>query len=227
MNGKDLSCGAASGLKTIKNPIKLARKVMEQTDHVWLAGEGAERFAKEQEVETVEHSYFFTQRRYDQYLEALREGKVMQDHSGGAYLDRSEGTDKKGTVGCVAIDQYGNLAAATSTGGRTNKRVGRVGDSPVIGAGTYANDICAVSATGWGEKFIKYCVANTINCLMEYKGLSLQEAADYVVHKKLDPDDGGVVCVSKDYEIAMPYNTIGMFRAATSHRGDTIVKIWE
>jgi beta-aspartyl-peptidase (threonine type) len=225
MNGNDMSCGAASGLKSVKNPIKLARKVMEKTCHVWLAGEGAERFAKEQDIEFADLSYFFTQRRYDQYLDALRQNKVVQDHSGS--LDRSEGTDKKGTVGCVAVDQYGNLAAATSTGGRTNKMFGRVGDSPIIGAGTFANDICAVSGTGWGEKFIKHSVAHHINCLIEYKNMSLQEAADFVVHKKLDVDDGGVVAVSKDYEIAMPYNTIGMFRASASHNSETIVKIWE
>jgi beta-aspartyl-peptidase (threonine type) len=228
MNGKNMSCGATSGIKTVKNPIKLARKVMENTSHVWLAGKGAEKFAREQDLECVEQSYYFTQRRYNQYLEALKEGKVMQDHSGGHHHDLNEGTDKKGTVGCVAIDRWGDLAAATSTGGRTNKMVGRVGDSPVIGAGTYANNhTCAVSGTGWGEKFIRSCVAHHINCLMEYKDMSIQEASEFVVHKKLDPDDGGVVCVSKNYEIAMPYNTLGMFRASSSHRGDTVIKIWE
>jgi beta-aspartyl-peptidase (threonine type) len=226
MDGSNLKCGAVSGLKTVKNPIKLARKVMENTPHIWLAGEGAEKFAKTQkDIEFVDQSFFFTQHRYDQYLEARREDKVIQDHS---VIDEDESTDKKGTVGCVAIDQYGNLAASTSTGGRTNKMVGRVGDSPIIGAGTYANnETCAISATGWGEKFIRHCVAHNINCLMEYKGLSLKEASEYMVFKKLDEGDGGLVGVSKDYEIAMPFNSPGMFRAATSHKGDTIVKIWE
>ncbi|KAL0487381.1 L-asparaginase/beta-aspartyl-peptidase [Acrasis kona] len=245
MNGSDLKCGATSGLKHIKNPVILARKILEDCPHCWLASEGAEEFARGKKLEFVDQSYYFTETRFKQLQEALKDNTIRQDHS---YIPKvmtpnelsnqeeiklfkhmfEIKKNKMGTVGCVAIDSDGNLAAATSTGGRTNKMAGRVGDTPTIGAGTYANNkTCAVSGTGWGEKFMNILVAHDIHCLMDYKEMTLQDAADLVVMKKLDPGDGGVVAVSHDYEIAMPFNCPGMFRAAADHKGLNIVKIWE
>lgn len=213
----DGNCGACSGLTTIKNPIKLASCIMKNTQHIWLAGRGAEEFAEHMNVERVPKDYFYTERRHEQLKEALRNHCVVLDHSG-----------KMSTVGCVAIDNYGELAVATSTGGMTNKMVGRIGDTPIIGAGTYADkNTCAVSATGIGEKFMKICVAHLVSCLMEYKGMSLDEACKIVVEEKLSKGDGGVIAVGKDYSISMPYNSDGMFRACSDHNGRYEVKIWE
>ena len=213
MDGRDLSAGAVAGLKTVKNPISLARLVMERSPHVFLVGEGAEAFATEMKVERVDPKYFFTQRRWDQLQEALKKEKEEKP---------------KGTVGAVALDQHGNLAAATSTGGMTNKRFGRLGDVPVIGAGTYANNkTCAISGTGWGEKFIRNTVAHDISALMEYAGLSLQQAADRVIHQKLQPDDGGVIGVARDGSIALVFNSEGMYRGAADSNGRFEVRIWE
>lgn len=218
MNGRDLSAGAVALLKTVKNPISLARMVMERSPHVFLAGEGAERFADAMKVERVDQKYFHTQRRWDQLQEALRK-------------EREEGLSpryKFGTVGVAALDRHGDLAAGTSSGGLTNKRFGRLGDVPVIGAGTYANNrTCAISATGWGEKFIRYTVAHDISALMEYGGLSLQEAAERVIHGKLEKGDGGVVGVARDGSIAMVFNSEGMYRGAADGKGRFEVKIWE
>jgi beta-aspartyl-peptidase (threonine type) len=212
MDGRDLSCGSVAALKTVKNPISLARLVMEKSPHVFMVGDGAEKFADEMKVERVEPSWFDTERRRAQLEEALKK-------------EREE--KPKGTVGAVALDVHGNLAAATSTGGMTNKRFGRLSDVPVIGAGTYANNrTCAVSATGWGEKFIRHTVAHDISALMEYRGLSVQQAADEVIHKKLDPDDGGVVAVSKDGGIALVFNSEGMYRGAADSAGRFEVAIW-
>lgn len=214
MDGRDLSCGSVAGVKTVKNPISLARMVKERTQHVFLVGEGADKFAEEMKVERVGQDYFFVQRRYDQLQEELRKEKEPEK-------DRD-------TVGAVALDSHGNLAAATSTGGMTNKRWGRLGDVPVIGAGTYANNrTCAISATGVGEEFIKHTVAHDISALMEYRGLSLQQAADEVVHRKLKPGDGGVIGVSKDGAIALVFNSEGMYRGAADSSGRFEVKIWE
>ena len=218
MNGRDLSCGSVAALKTVKNPVSLARLVMERSPHVFLVGEGAERFADEMKVERVDPKYFFTQRRWDQLQEELKQEREA----------KPAGAEKHGTVGAVALDTHGDLAAATSTGGLTNKRFGRLGDVPVIGAGTYANNrTCAISSTGIGEEFIKYTVAHDISSLMEYGGMTLQQAADRVIHQKLKPGDGGVIGVSHDGSIALVFNSDGMFRGAADSGGRFEVKIWE
>ena len=213
IDGRDLSCGSVAGLKTVRHPISLARLVKERSPHVFLVGDGAEAFATEMKVERVENSWFDTPKRRQQLDEALR---------------KEQEAKPKGTVGAVALDQHGNLAAATSTGGMTNKRWGRLGDVPIIGAGTYANNkTCAISATGWGEKFIRNTVAHDISALMEYAGLSLQQAADRVIHSKLEKDDGGVIGVAHDGSIALVFNSEGMYRGATDSNGRFEVKIWE
>jgi L-asparaginase / beta-aspartyl-peptidase len=214
MDGRDLSCGAVAGLQTVRNPISLARLVKERSPHVFLVGEGAEAFAAEMGVERVANSWFDTPKRHEQWQEALRK--------------EQEEAKPKGTVGAVALDRHGNLAAATSTGGMTNKRWGRLGDVPVIGAGTYANNkTCAISATGWGEKFIRNTVAHDISALMEYAGLSLQQATDRVIHGKLEKGDGGVIGVARDGSIALVFNSEGMYRGAADSNGRFEVKIWE
>lgn len=213
MDGRTLACGSVAALKTVKNPISLARLVMEKSPHVFMVGEGAEKFADQVKVERVAQDYFHTPRRHEQWREALRKEKDEKD---------------KDTVGAVALDVHGNLAAATSTGGMTNKRFGRLGDVPVIGAGTYANNrTCAISATGWGEEFIKHTVAHDISALMEYAGLTLRQAADRVIHQKLKPGDGGVIGVSRDGSIALVFNSEGMYRGAADSTGRFEVKIWE
>ena len=216
MDGRNLACGSVAALKTVRNPISLARAVMEKSPHVFMVGEGAEKFAAEMKVERVAPSYFDTPKRYEQLREALR-------------AEEKEKEEKdKDTVGAVALDVHGNLAAATSTGGMTNKRFGRLGDVPVIGAGTYANNkTCAVSATGWGEEFIKHTVAHDISALMEYGGLTLQQAADRVIHQKLKPGDGGVIGVARDGSIALVFNSEGMYRGAADSTGRFEVRIWE
>jgi beta-aspartyl-peptidase (threonine type) len=213
MDGRDLSCGSVAGLKTVKNPISLARLVKERSPHVFLVGEGAETFAADMKVERVPNTYFDTPKRREQWQAALAKEKEAKP---------------KGTVGAAALDQHGNLAAATSTGGMTNKRWGRLGDVPVIGAGTYANNkTCAISATGWGEKFIRNTVAHDISALMEYAGLTLQQAADRVIHQKLEKDDGGIIGVARDGSIALVFNSEGMYRGAADSNGRFEVKIWE
>lgn len=215
MDGRDLSCGAVSGLKTVKNPIKLARKVMTDSPHIFFVGDGAEQFATEMGLERVDPEYFFVQRRYDAW-----QAKVARDKAAQA--------DKHGTVGAVALDREGNLAAATSTGGLTDKRFGRVGDVPVIGAGTYANNrTAAISCTGYGEQFIRNTVAHDVSAVMEYKGLSLEAAANEVIHGKLNEGDGGLIAVGHDGSIALVFNSAGMFRGAADSAGRFEVGIWE
>lgn len=222
MNGATLEAGAVAGVKTVKSPIALARLVITETPHVLLAGAGADAFAKEQGVELVENSYFDTDRRKKQ-LDRAQE-KSSANLTSPEYFDE----EKMGTVGCVVLDSKGNLAAGTSTGGMTNKKHGRVGDSPIIGAGTYANNnSCAVSATGTGEEFIRYSVAYRISALMEMKGKTLAEAGDHVIHNVLQPGDGGVITVDKYGNIHIPYNSKGMFRASADANGLNQVKIWE
>lgn len=220
MYGKDLSAGAVSGIRNVRNPVQLARRVMEQSGHVLLCGAGAETFARLQGLPFEDDAYFYTQQRYDQWQQALKEDRVQLDHS-----------DKKfGTVGAVALDMHGDMAAATSTGGMTNKRYGRMGDSPIPGAGTYANNAtCAISCTGHGELFIRSVVAYDISCLMEYKGLSLKEACDIVVHDKLVKigGEGGLVAIDKDGNIEMPFNSEGMYRACMSSTGRHDVLIYK
>jgi len=208
MDGSNLSTGAVTLIKRVKNPITLARHVMEKTPHVLLGGEGAEKFAEEMGLEIVENNYFDTENRQNQL--------------------KKEKEKVKGTVGCVALDLHGNLAAATSTGGRTNKMPGRIGDSPLINAGTYANNkTCAVSGTGIGEEFIRHTVAYNVSALMEFKGMNLKEAADEVVFKMLKKDDGGIIAVDKDGNFAAPFSTLGMYRGAANSDGLFEVKIWE
>jgi beta-aspartyl-peptidase (threonine type) len=211
MDGSDLEAGAVAGVTDIKNPISAARAVMEQSVHVMLAGEGASQFAAEKGLEIVDPSYFYTPESYQKLHRELQD-------------------KKHGTVGCVALDKSGNLAAGTSTGGMTNKRYGRVGDSPVIGAGTYANNnTCGVSATGHGEYFIRYSAAHDISALMEYKGMTVEEAATEVVMKKLKEagGNGGVICLDKDGHPAMIFNTTGMFRAYGNSDGERMVAIFK
>ena len=213
MDGRDRSCGAVAGVRTIRNPISLARKVMTETPHVLLATDGAERFADEMQVERVEPGYFDTDHQYERWQRVLAAANQLQAES--AEQDR-----KMGTVGCVVLDKYGNLAAGTSTGGLTNKRYGRVGDSPIVGAGTYAdNNTCAVSCTGVGEHFIRNAIAFDVSARIAYKGDSLGEAVHAIIHHKLQPDMGGIIAVSKTGEIAMDFNTPGMFRGAADSHG--------
>ncbi|OYU97666.1 MAG: beta-aspartyl-peptidase [Bacteroidetes bacterium B1(2017)] len=212
MDGKTLEAGAVSGVSKIRNPIKLARIIKEKSGHVFLCGSEAEVFAKTQGVLFETDDYFYTEERYQQWQDVKHTDTYQMDHS-----DKLETGEKKfGTVGAVALDSYGNLAAATSTGGMTNKRFGRVGDSPMIGAGTYANNnTCAISCTGHGEYFIRAVVAYDISCLMEYKGLSLKEACEYVVKDKLVKfgGEGGLIAIDTVGNIELPFNSEGMYRA--------------
>jgi beta-aspartyl-peptidase (threonine type) len=233
MDGKTLKAGAVAGVTVVKSPITLARTVMEASEHVMLAGKGAEQFARERGLEIVDPSYFYTETRFKQLNKAKEEEKVQLDHSGDkGSLDENIFTEgnKFGTVGAVALDAFGNLAAGTSTGGMTNKRWGRIGDAPVIGAGTYANNqTCAVSATGHGEFFIRSVVAYDISALMEYKGISLKQAADEVVMKKLVQrgGEGGVIAVDAKGNVAMPFNSEGMYRGYIKADGKPTVLIYK
>jgi beta-aspartyl-peptidase (threonine type) len=233
MDGATLKAGAVAGVKRIKNPISLARLVMEKSPHVLMAREGAEAFAKQNGVELVDPKYFFTEKRWKELQEAKKaeEQKSNTNKTTDRKPNPSKSSEKKfGTVGAVALDKAGNLAAGTSTGGMTNKRFGRVGDSPIIGAGTYANNrTCAVSATGHGEYFIRSVVAYDISALMEYKGVSLKEAADTVVMDKLVKlgGEGGVIAIDKDGNIAMPFNSAGMYRGYVDSSGKVVVEIYK
>ena len=219
MSGKGLEAGAACGISHVKNPVKLARAIMDHSEHVILCGAGAEQFARTQNLAFEDDAYFYMEQRYQQWQEALKEGRVQLDHS-----------DKKfGTVGAVAFDLQGNLAAATSTGGMTNKKFGRIGDSPVPGAGTYANNnTCAISCTGHGELFLRCVVAYDISCLMEYKGISLKEACDVVVYDKLVKigGEGGLIAIDKLGNIEMPFNSDGMYRACRNSAGRNEISIY-
>lgn len=223
MDGSDLNAGAVAGVHNIRNPILLARKVMTDSKHVMLGGEGAETFARENGIEFAEDAYFHTEYRWQQLekARAAREGNT-------ASLSKTP-DQWFSTVGAVAVDSSGNLAAATSTGGMTNKRWGRIGDSPIIGAGTYAdNRSCAVSATGHGEFFIRATVARDICSRLQYNGVSLQEAADTVINQVLVEmgGDGGVISIDAAGNIAMPFNTAGMYRASVDKTGKVFVGIY-
>ncbi|MFM9944712.1 MAG: isoaspartyl peptidase/L-asparaginase family protein [Bacteroidia bacterium] len=224
MEGQHLRAGAVSSVQNIKNPVKLARAVMDQSEHVFLTASGALEFAKAKHIEMADDDYFFVQNRYDQWQSVKDTDQYNLDHV--AKLN-----DKKfGTVGAVALDSFGNLAAATSTGGMTNKKYGRVGDSPIIGAGTYANNTtCAISCTGHGELFIRSVVAYDISCLMEYKGLSLKQACDIVVYDKLVniKGEGGLVALDKSGNIELPFNSEGMYRASINSKGEVFVEIYK
>ncbi|HVF81405.1 MAG TPA: isoaspartyl peptidase/L-asparaginase [Flavisolibacter sp.] len=230
MNGKDLSAGAIAEVTNIKNPVSAARAVMEKSGHIFLVGRGAEEFALLYGLETAEPEYFFTEERWNA-LQRVRDEdptKTELDHGSGKATLKKLKEEKFGTVGAVALDVSGNMAAATSTGGMTNKKWGRVGDSPLIGAGTYANDLCAISCTGWGEYFIRLCVAKSVADLIEYKGYSLRKAAAEMILKKLPQSggDGGLIAVDRAGNIAMPFSTEGMYRGYIKGNGKTVVKIY-
>ena len=210
MNGADLNAGASSGTMHVKNPITLANAIMTKSDHVFLSGSGAEEFAKKENLDMVEQDYFYTEFRFNQL-------KKMKDDS------------KFGTVGCVAMDKKGNLVAGTSTGGMTNKKWGRIGDSPIIGAGTYANNnTCAVSCTGSGEYFMRSVVAYDVSALIEYEKLSLKDAVSKIIHKKLPAigGDGGLIAIDNKGNIAMDFNTPGMYRASINKNGEKVIEIY-
>ncbi len=232
MDGATLNAGAVTGVQRIKNPIDLAVSVMDDSPHVMLSGQGAETYAQERGFELVDPSYFYTERRFQSLQRIKDKEKTELDHDTKvAHAEDPFIKDSKfGTVGCAALDKNGNLAAGTSTGGMTNKRWNRIGDAPIIGAGTYANNAtCAVSSTGWGEFFIRAMVAHDISALMEYKGLTLQEAAREVIQKKVPAlgGDGGIVAIDKDGNVAMEFNTAGMYRAHMNAADELIVKIYK
>jgi beta-aspartyl-peptidase (threonine type) len=249
MEGKTLKAGAVAGLRHVKNPINLARAVMEKSPHVMMIGNGAEQFAKEQNIELVDEKYFFTQERWDALQKVIKQEKekqiqtpkpeksiqspkskvqVLKTEMPQSVLENPY--NKFGTVGAVALDKDGNLTAGTSTGGMTYKKYGRVGDVPIIGAGTYANnETCAVSATGWGEFFIRLGVARDISALMEYNAMPIQQAADRVIKQKLQNlgGDGGIIAIDKYGNMAVSFNSEGMYRAYIDGSGKPVVEIYK
>ncbi|MEO6290680.1 MAG: isoaspartyl peptidase/L-asparaginase [Ginsengibacter sp.] len=228
MDGRNLDAGAIAGVRNIRNPIELAEEVMMHSGHVFLSGKGANDFAIKQGIKLEPDEYFYSEYRYDQWRE-IRDSDLYQlDHKSDKLVGLMK--DKKfGTVGAVACDEDGNVAAATSTGGMTNKRYGRIGDSPMIGVGTYANNkTCAISCTGHGEIFIKAVAAYDVSCLMEYKNLTLQEACEEVVLKKLVAmhGDGGLIAVDASGNVAMVFNSAGMYRGMKNSDGENIIGIY-
>jgi len=234
MNGKTLAAGAVAGIHHVKNPITLARAVMEKSTNVLLVGDGAEEFAKEQKIELVDEKYFWTQERWDALQQVLKEEKekaapAEKKVSSTGIPASTQPQNRFGTVGAVALDLKGDLAAGTSTGGLTNKRYGRVGDAPIIGAGTFANnDSCGVSATGTGEYFIRLGVARDIASMMEYRALPIQQSADMVIKQKLKAlgGDGGVVAMDKFGNMAISFTSEGMYRAYIGRDGKAVVEIY-
>jgi beta-aspartyl-peptidase (threonine type) len=223
MDGKTLNAGAVSLISGIKNPVSLAKDVMEKSEHVFLAGEGAMQFAKELNYKLEDASYFYEEFRHNQWLEIKDTDSFQLDHA-------KKKDSKFGTVGAVACDQNGNIAAATSTGGMTNKKWGRVGDSPMIGAGNYANNkTCAISCTGSGEFFIRGVVAYDVACLIEHKNMSLADASNEVINKRILElgGDGGLIAIDAQGNIAMPFNTEGMYRASRSSIGTEEISIYK
>lgn len=222
MDGNNLNAGAVSLITGIKNPVQLARDVMEHSEHVFLAGAGAMEFATSRHYKLEDPEYFFDQLRYDQWQEIKGSDSFQLDHT-------VKKDSKFGTVGAVAMDQNGHLAAATSTGGMTNKKWGRIGDSPIIGAGNYANNnTCAVSCTGSGEFFIRGVVAYEVSALMEFKGLSLEDAANEVIHNRIKKigGDGGLIAVDAAGNISLPFNTAGMYRAFAGAKIEKEISIY-
>ncbi len=250
MDGKTLKAGAVAALHHVKNPINLARAVMENSPHVMMVGDGAEQFAKQQKIELVDEKYFFTQERWDALQKIIKAEEEKKKAQTPKTEDKKPNTknekqisqtempesvrnnpyNKFGTVGAVALDKDGNLAAGTSTGGTTYKKYGRVGDAPIIGAGTYANNqTCAISATGAGEYFIRLGVARDISALMEYRALTVQQAADLVIKQKLQNlgGDGGVIAIDKFGNMAVSFNSEGMYRAYIDGSGKPVVEIYK
>ena len=226
MDGATRRAGAVAGVRAVQNPIRAARLVMERTEHVLLAYPGADELAREHGLPMQPADYFFTQQRYDQLQEAIAAGRMQLDHA--ASPAATDPNWKKGTVGAVARDQHGHLAAATSTGGMTNKRYARIGDTPLIGAGTWADSRCAISCTGHGEYFMRAVASYDVACLMEYKGLSLAEACRVVVHDKLAPvgGEGGLIAVDAAGNLALPFNSEGMYRASRTAAGEEQIAIY-
>jgi beta-aspartyl-peptidase (threonine type) len=220
MDGSTMRCGAVAGVRTVKHPISLARKVMADTRHVLLSGDGAEKFADVAGVERVENSYFDTEKRRRSLQRLLRERKRT-----GSLVPSDQSMDY-GTVGCVVRDRDGRLAAATTTGGMTGKKWGRIGDSPIIGAGNYADEYAAVSCTGTGEEFIRHCIARSVTARMAHGGETLQQACSAVIHDVLKQGDGGLIAVDRDGNIATPFNSSGMYRAMADSRGRFEVAIF-
>jgi beta-aspartyl-peptidase (threonine type) len=250
MDGATLNAGAVAGVTHIKNPIDLAVEVMNNSPHVLLAGKGAEQFARDRGFEMMDPAYFYTENRFQSLQKVkARESALRynfekspitpsQNHSGTLTSEYSKKNfedpyiknSKFGTVGCAALDKNGNLAAGTSTGGMTNKRWNRIGDAPLIGAGTYANNAtCAVSSTGWGEYFIRAMVAHDISAMIEYKGASLAEASKEVIQKKVPAlgGDGGIVAIDKEGNVSMEFNTAGMYRAHMNAQGELVIGIYK
>ena len=219
MDGQTLKAGAVAGVRTIKNPISGARKVIDNSPHVMLVGKGADEFAKHHSLDIVDQSYFKVEERWQQIL------KLKEDNNTDSLLQ--DPPTKMGTVGCVAIDGGGGLAAGTSTGGMLNKKFGRVGDTPVIGAGTYANNICAVSCTGHGEYFIRHAVAHDICAMIEYKSITVSAAVQEMIAEKLTNagGSGGLIAMDSKANIAVDYNTEGMFYGYIKRDGTTIVNV--
>ncbi|WP_298779683.1 isoaspartyl peptidase/L-asparaginase family protein [uncultured Polaribacter sp.] len=232
MDGETLNAGAIAGVTNVKSPIELAIKVMTDSDHVMLSGKGASIFAKEKGLEIVDPSYFYTERRFKSLQRIKEREKIELDHDDkkAAFYDADIKNAKFGTVGCVALDKHGNLAAGTSTGGMTNKRWGRIGDAPIIGSGTYANNkTCGVSSTGWGEYFIRSQVAYDISAQMEYQNKSLKDATKDVIKNKLTKlgGTGGVVAIDKKGNMSFEFNTEGMYRASMNEKGKLVLKIYK
>ncbi len=231
MDGKTLSAGAVAGITNVKSPIQAARAVMQHSPHVMMVGAGAEQFAKEQGLEIVDPSYFYTKERWQglQKARTLDSLATQLDHDAQSHIPEVYKDYKYGTVGAVAVDRAGNLAAATSTGGMTNKRYGRVGDAPITGAGNYAdNATVAVSCTGWGEFFIRSVAAYDVAARMQYGGLSIAAAAAAVIKKISDlGGDGGLIAINQHGEVAMPFNTAGMYRGTIQADGTVDIQIYK
>ena len=229
MDGKTLEAGSVAGVRNIRNPIELAMEVMQKSNHVFFSGKGANDFAIKQGIKLEPDEYFFSQFRYDQWKEMRDSDNYSLDHTHQGLEELMK--DKKfGTVGAVACDASGNIAAATSTGGMTNKKYGRIGDSPLIGAGTYANNkTCAISCTGHGEPFIRAVAAHDVNCLMDYKNMSLQDAMYEVVYIKLVEmqGEGGMIGVDANANISMLFNSAGMYRAMQNSKGEHFIGIYK
>ena len=232
MKGKTMQAGAVAGVTTIKNPILAAKAVMNNSAHVMMAGKGAEEFAVKQGLEIVDPSYFRTEDRWNSLQKVLEKDKEKMelDHDAKtqAYVPFNFVDEKFGTVGAVALDVKGNITAGTSTGGMTNKRYGRVGDSPIIGAGTYANNEVGVSCTGWGEYFIKAIAAYDVAALMKYKQVSSQEAGKEVIKKIGEMGgDGGMIVLDKNGQASFPFNTAGMYRGSITQSGKIFIEIYQ
>jgi beta-aspartyl-peptidase (threonine type) len=229
MDGKNLEAGSVAGVRNVRNPIELAEEVMNNSNHVFLSGKGANDFAIKQGIKLEPDEYFFSQFRYDQWKLLRDSDNYSLDHTHQGLEELMK--DKKfGTVGAVACDAFGNIAAATSTGGMTNKKYGRIGDSPLIGAGTYANNkTCAISCTGHGEPFIRAVASHDVSCLMEYKGMTLREAMNEVVNVKLIAMDGegGMIGVDAKGNTAMIFNSAGMYRAMQNSTGEHYIGIYK